>query len=497
MQNLKNRRSIEIYFILYLAAIIFLLPDGKTTPPDVDANQQGHIDFPFSLKPDKYNLRCKMTIDSSGPKIVYIDSVNTINCIGDVSNVEYEFFVEDESVKGSYRLSSDIKSTSKYFRIIEDAQNNAAKFIWSPSLEIKSNKTYRIKVKANVKPLNKSLATNLDNDFSEPAIILETDFFLNIIFDDASSRVQPADIAIANNGDSGFSANPIFQTQPIVMLGDFSFGFNDDDINAYASESWQNALIANNINLLKDLKGRPLIETSLDVARSGGTCKIHDIKANSIILTGRTPAAGKMTVKVTLIRRSDNTEKTEYFTVRPLIIDPPVFSQNMYPGVEYWIDPKLSNETRNPRAVLKDGVKILYQNSGRKFPFKPEMTDRNKILILERYIDGKLIEEFNRIKILDYENPIIKEFNPDGKGKVLVVVHSHGIVEGRRNEIDEFDISGNAKYRDLRGNRRSIGELTTMQIFEFTPKNPGRPFSFKIRAVDKLGKKSKLSSYAE
>ena len=98
MNRNRKRRLVEIYFILYLSALLFLLPDGKKD--DVDSIGTGiQIYQPsFNLIPEKNTLICRVVLDSAGPRIMYLDSVNTIFYTGDVEDVNFEFTVEDQTI---------------------------------------------------------------------------------------------------------------------------------------------------------------------------------------------------------------------------------------------------------------------------------------------------------------------------------------------------------------------------------------------------------------
>jgi hypothetical protein len=69
-----KRRGSEIYFVLYLSALILLLP-GKQEKKSSDAVDAITALFQqsFSLLPEKNSLLSKITTDSTGASILYIE----------------------------------------------------------------------------------------------------------------------------------------------------------------------------------------------------------------------------------------------------------------------------------------------------------------------------------------------------------------------------------------------------------------------------------------
>jgi hypothetical protein len=73
----KRRKSVEIYFVLYLVALVLLMPDRKDQlldGSDVSASQ-----IRIELFPEKVRLESSIERASSGP--VTIMSADTVNVI--------------------------------------------------------------------------------------------------------------------------------------------------------------------------------------------------------------------------------------------------------------------------------------------------------------------------------------------------------------------------------------------------------------------------------
>jgi hypothetical protein len=74
-----KRRGTEIYFVLYLSALILLLP-GKQEKKSSDAVDAITAIFQqsFSLLPEKNSLLSKITTDSTGATILQLDTSNVL-----------------------------------------------------------------------------------------------------------------------------------------------------------------------------------------------------------------------------------------------------------------------------------------------------------------------------------------------------------------------------------------------------------------------------------
>ncbi|MFA5512498.1 MAG: hypothetical protein WC313_08605, partial [Candidatus Kapaibacterium sp.] len=80
MNHKRKKRFVEIYFILYLAALVLLIPgkrDNELADED-EKSRPGIYQIPFSLKPEKNSLTASLRLDSNGITMISIDSVNTI-----------------------------------------------------------------------------------------------------------------------------------------------------------------------------------------------------------------------------------------------------------------------------------------------------------------------------------------------------------------------------------------------------------------------------------
>jgi len=493
----NNKRKVEIYFVLYLAALILILPNKDEKDTVATENGSTIYNEYFTLLPEKTLLNCRFTSDSSGFEILSLDSLNTVYYTGNVGNVHFEFVIEDQSFKQTLVLNTSDKMESKHFSIIESEDKQAADFYWIPPIKEKESKSYVITVLATG---IKKIETDTDKETLIP-VKAKTQFTLNMIYVD---RTIP-DVQVFADGvisviDSNNSTAIEQVITPQLNLPLFITGFNlnaeKTEIEKLAYQNWTNTIYASNIDLLSGLKQNIQIDVSLSSDDNGGTAIVSDIFSDRIVIVGKTPFYGNMTVNVSVTRKHDDQTFRLNFSVRPKLIEQAVYPKEMYPDQSYSIDPKLPIMDSEIKALLKDGNVIRAKSiEGEKFTFAPEINDIGKTLMLERYVGGELFGQSYYIFVKDFPNPEIWDIRRVSSNEVIVTTRSYGTVGGKRNEVVEFELKGNAKYEDKRGKINNQDPLILIQYFTFKPINNDKPFVFEIRAIDKRGRNSDKSKF--
>ena len=499
MNYKRKKRLVEIYFILYLSALLFLLPDAKEKNPEGIGTGIQIYQPSFVLLPEKNTLICRVAMDSTGPKIISLDSINTIFYTGDVEDVFFEFIVEDQSLHNSIRLTSDKRPNSKFFKFEQDDRRHAATFKWHPPLHEISSKTYVVKVIATAKKREPDI--NINAEIEEKSrgkrVKYTTQFSLLLIYLNApdGNPIFSQNLFTNQFPDTSLQFTlPYQNVVPLMPTGSINMFTQFPEIKQIAGQRWYNTIIATNVNLLKDLTNEG-VRIDYKPKNTGGKAEIYNISEDEIILQGITPNYGKMSVEVSITKKYDGQEKSVTFNVSPQPFESPEYERNMYPEMVYEIDPKLPDIGKVVSAVIRDESGRIRAKSqkGEKFKFSPSNLDVNKVFYLERYIDNVLLGEKYPIRVLAYPPPKIIDIQPVGDNVVEVITRAYGQKNKTRNEVEKFEIDGNAKYSDLRGKLTTNMEksfIVTIQYFRFKPKDPDRPFHFKIIAVDRIGKKS-------
>jgi len=498
MATNKRRRTVEIYFVLYLAALVFLLPDKR----DIDRYFLNNLGTPifqpmFTLLPEKTTLTCRAIFDSTGPKILALDSINTIFYSGDVENVNFEFEIEDQTLRQSIKLTSNKNPSTKLFKYFEHKDQQAATFQWSPSLHERVSKTFLVRVIATAQSRgNNPIFLGQKNPANQPQTFrVQTQFSLLLIYLNPTTGIpmfpqQNQQMAVPFDSSS-FFLNNFTKFLPQSPRGNITLSVNTSELRTIAYSQWKNIIYVGNADL-KD----PSIVKEINIYNTPdnnnkGEASILDVVQNTIIIHGKTPSYGRTKVVVKVRRKSDDKSASCDFTVYPLLLEQPDCEKFMYPDQFYTIDPKLPLTGIETKAFLKDGNAVRARSiQGEKFQFMPDISDTGKTFYLERYIDNNILGQPVAIRIMLPPDPEILDVNARSLNEVDVQTRAFGLINRERNEVVRFEVKGNARYEDKRGRLVDAKDPVRTQHFIFTPSNPNKPFEFKIIAVDKRGKKS-------
>lgn len=494
----RKRRVIEIYFVLYLAALILLIPHSKKEENHIANGSENRIfQLPFNLKAEKNALNTLLTFDSTGLKIINADTINTIFFTGNVKEVRFNFFIEDQSINRKINLMEEKSGNTKYFKVFEDLKNQNAKFIWHPVMnELKSN-TYIVHVEATAISNDPETLGNVvkDNlrfilnhqvvyDFENAAIAIE-------MAENRDFRIDTVLISPANDNINVLSPN-IFLTPA------------DDIVRSIAYTSWRNEIFVYGLDLNSDLRRQPIIEVIYEPNKSNkGTAKIVGFTNNTIVVEGDTPEFGSIKVRVNLVRHADGKEISREFRVIAELLSDPIYAETMYPDVKFTIEPNmpmLSNRNTSIKLFNSEGKAIHISENNMPFTFTPAISDIEKEFWLERFVNNKPVGKKYPIVVKDFPEPEVYRIARFEKNKVRVFTNSYGIYQGSENYIKNLEITeGNAVAREIIGaqNISKDKQIVTKQVFELVPKDDSKPFSFKIRAVAQNNKKSQIVSYPE
>lgn len=486
-QKISRRKPIEIYFILYLAALMLLIPDLKHKDKSIksEGEQLGNI---FRIFPEKNILTTKVSFDTTGTTIIQSDSVNYIYYTGDVDNVSFEFQVVNKQLNQYITLSSNDNSFN-FFRYYQLPEIKAAIFVWRPPVIDRRNYVLDVKVNAIAKikdPNNQTLNT----------VKSTTQFSLVVSYVDKQTGLP---FAVASNDKLGNGRKDTVYQQNFLGSTELLIDFQSRKVESLIVDEWENKVFVYGANVLNDLKRKPEVWVSNIPENNGGSVYIKQITANTITLGGKTPQFGSSRVKIKLIRKSDGSSIEDEFLLEPLPISEPVFSQVMYPNQQYIINPNFPNLNKNFSVrVFSDNRTIYSTNSNNPFAITLEDGLINKSIYLERYIDGKLYGRTYQINIKPYPVPNVVKIQSIGTNRVRIIVNSFGIFGGKENYIKSVELEGNGVYKELVGqtitNRK---DLTYTQVYEITPQNDNKPFEFRIRFQDNRGIWSNWEKYPD
>lgn len=482
----RKKRIIEIYFILYLAALVFILPDN-TFRPGTGNNKEVLGDFAsgFTLIPEKTSLACKVAIEPNGQRILSIDSVNTIFYTGDFEDVQFEFILEDQTLKQAISLRPEKTQLSKYFRVVELPERKAALFYWHPQLLERTSNTYIVRVVATAKS-HRVFGRINPEQFTYQA---STQFTLIIVYMNTITGEQ----TIAQNpAQNTIPQNFVDLTQLPKSFGKIDLRPNLLNISSLAYQQWTNIIYASNVDLAVGAKVQ--LNVQQEPRNNGGEAQIAETYPDYIVIRGKTPGFGKLTVELFVKRNFDGQEMRTSFNVTPQQIELPKFKRYLYPGQTDTIEPRLPLVAGEVKAIIREGNSIRASSiGGSLLYFTPELADTGKKLILERFVNGNLYGQAFDIFVLKFPEPKIYDVIILNR-EVEVVTQAFGSYNRQRNEVDRLELEGNVspKYLDLRGKIQDINASvpSRLQHFLLKPADPNKPFIFTIIAVDRFVKKS-------
>lgn len=471
----KYRGFNEIYFVLYLTAIILLLPEGKKFVDDYIVSDQTNA----YIKSEKSSLNVRLKIQDGKSVILSADTVNVIYPVGKIDSVKYNFKLISNNVSNVIYNSSK-KIVKNAFQIIENDEG-LARFEWFPQNIKTLNKNFEVLVEGEVYSLGKK-----DPNISTLRFAINT-FFIDEMEIAANNTSNNNDLT--NNNEENNPNNLITQEPQVIqvrdVLSDISF-FPDNPVSAIALTRWKATVRVFGIDLTKDLKNIPKI-----IADEKHNIKIEEIDSKAIYLSGKTSADESYKVKVEIERSADNRLASTEFTVKPLMIQFPDYPKVMYPNKSYTFKPNLPNN-----SSVNYSAKLFYKNeviaqseNGQEFEYIPQNSDTTKILKVNRYIDGKLHDSKDGIRIIAPPAPEITK-KTYSEGIITITTKSYGkLTNDLNNVVSKLVLSrNNIKYQDLTGSTQYLDNYT-IQVFRINVESIDN--SIEVTAVDERGVYSK------
>ena len=474
----KYRRNIEIYFVLYLAALILLIPTQKEK--EQERKNSSDLDIPFAIKVEKSVLFCRMALDSV-PNVLFIDSLNTIFFTGNIENIQYEIIVEDELHKNRIKLVSNVDNKNQFFQLKDNPNQKITYFYWKPPIFDKINKSYIVYILAKANHIE-----------TGEELLARAQFALVINYYDRKTGLpiiqeEKTDVIAQNNVQIPFS------------LSDVNFSFQYDKVQTISNFDWENTIfVLGGLNPLLDMQKNVEIKLNHNLEGNVGSAYIANYTANSIVVRGKAPNYGNMIVNLSFKRKIDNTEFQISFPVISESLANAEVPEVMYPDIKYTIKPNLpSLPGYETKVIIRDDETIRFQQySSDNISFTPNYSDTNANVYLERYINNKLIGQRIRLNIKKFPAPVIIKISKASANSVILQTMSYGLYRNRENTVERLDIQGNGTYREQFGKLKADREkLIWTQFFEITPQDPNKPFSFKVSVIDRSGNRSSIENY--
>lgn len=492
-----RRRRVEIYFILYLAALVLLMPDiGKES----NGNSPEYSGVRLDLQPERLRLQCRFSRDSSGDVfLTTFDSTNTIKYFGNVTDMLVSATIEDAAT--GVRTTID-EASSGLFTLSHDPQRAVIRFVWHPSLLDPIERTFRVTLYASGTPQINS-PRGLVNSQPSPGLQVHaaTQFVLSTTVDDRT--LSPEIIRIESRVDTvvlNDQGAPPALRDGAGGLGAFWIDAASQRLFELPGVRWTNRISVSGADPTRDLRSLPRVRaTSTDSRQVTNPSIRFDERMRSIVVEGITPATGVVTLVVTATRR-DGEVATTQFSVEPQSLVQLQIPSAFHPGVEYVIQTRLpALPGREVNAAIREGQNWRVQpTSADVIRFTPAVGDTGSIVYVERYIDKEKVSS-DAVRIRRFDPPDIIEVRriPDSD-KRRIIVRFGGKHNRPRLDVIEGNVTVRKLYGELRrANPNEQPAVTWIEEFEIEPRDGARPLTYRLQAVDASGARSRIASHTE
>lgn len=502
---------VELYFVLYLFALLLLLPDkeedeGTNFEPILHILTQQRI----YLIPEKNTLTLTLDQHTEQWYIRSADTVNAIHILGDAQVQRLSCSVALVGSEKNLIYTSSTPSSSLPFHIALDTQNRRISFQWLPSkfLYVKPQ-SFQVKIVVFAKPLlpqnirdNEELSQQLAEWVESHRILLRdsVEFFINyapfssqlpLLFASRSGLEQTTPVGAAERS-SDFSPPAI--VQPITILpidrsGPIALRVEHPSLHTLAGEQWGNTILISGIRSKRALPNIHIICTPRSYQR---TIQYKFLDSTTVLIRGEAPRINdSMEVEVRIEDTQNDVSATTSFFVYAHPLPEPQIPSVMYPEITYPFYPNFPLlSISNIRAILRENGQIRYTSiRGEPFEFTPQNEDTNKTFIFERYIRSEKVGETYLIKVLPYPPPKIIEVLP-GKNEYYIRVQSFGYFQGIPNRSKLEVRSGKATIQERFGDY-IFSKDNHLHIQTFVVKPQGTN-PVQIQAVDQRNHASQL-----
>ncbi|GMV53958.1 MAG: hypothetical protein D8M52_09700 [Chlorobi bacterium] len=478
-----TRRRVEIYFILYLLALVLLLPD-KPMPAGGGMVLPG--DLRLDLQPERVRMECNLVRDSSGGlRIRSLDSENVIRYNTGLTDVDVRARIEDAAT-GQVLMVDAGRNPAALFELQLLPERQTVLFRWHPNYADATPRTLRVTLQASAVPA----------DAGGPNAGAGRHFPTGLRLNGTAQFVLVTNVTRhSENGQTELM--PRVDTIRIIdssarrSMGTFWIEPARDLISGISQQPWAMRLSMGGADPMRDLAALPLVQAS-----NGATVERYlDTAARMLMVRGTIPRSGKYTVNV-VAHRADGQVAQTSFDVQCLSMPAAMVASVMYPGVEYTIETNLP-DLEGAKAVVLDGGREVAATSASVLSFTPRLSDTGKTLQFVRLIAGDRVETPVAIHVRGFPPPEIRDVKDYGSGdKKKVIVKFYGDKNRDRPSLEVVD--GNVRsVRKLFGNIHAANDADDAGVawideFEVTRKDNGQPFTFTIQARDQRGRTSAL-----
>jgi len=450
---MMRRGGLELYFVLYLAALMLLLSDSPKRETELASTAiRSLVASTFTLVVEKPTLLCRAIVDGDSIKIVHFDSLNTIVPTGLVDSLRYTITVTDQATGAEETSTADGSLKVGNVRLQARQVGQALRIHWQITPH-RQSQLYRVRIIARAQPQLPTTIPAQQRHQLEPLLAgadnllgSEATFLVGYLAEERAQPQQPLpslDSALESRIRSLFAQQ--LQLQP--SGGTFSIVPELPVVETIPFLTWENRLAVYGASLERDIAQAPIVTGIGNV--------VVTIEGNALHLRGVTTQPGSAQARIRLVRR-DGTESSASFTVVSTPLQAPSVPSVMYPGIEYRFEPNLPQLSgTTPRAVLRDeSGTIRASSNGQPFSFTASIADTGRRFLFERYAGTERIGQTLAIFCEMFPQPEIVSIRRESERLYHVVTRSYGLASDSRARVRlELEPSSAGRVQELYGDQ--------------------------------------------
>ena len=488
----KRRLSVEVYFVLYLSAIILLLgttPSSKEYDAQLETAVAELINTDFQVDVQKIALVVPfMPAGMGGDSLEGLlprDTMNLIRAHGSFSSVSFRIVAIEDTSTGS-TLPAERGYLTK-------ESDSSVTFHWTREND-STTAVYRVAIEAIAEPKipdnvsSPKVRERIREVVAKRALMRDTAFFsINVIPATSPEYLLAVRNAptldgsspIAGGTDSALTLEDILaQLQSRGPGNGFSASASSNVVTAPPGGTWEQR-----VGILGTTE-----TGALKIARSSGASNVRITaqSSNSITISGTAPRGANEENEVLVVITTPNQEQSMVsFLVRASQLDDPAVPRLVYSGETYDLDFGSSGIERGRITVsVNEEGRSVAENHSPRISYTPRATSGT--VIFSRFVDGKLYDS-QKAEIRQLPNPIISDRKSEKEGEVIVEVTAYGTVNGRPNlPILRVHRGNAAPPQKLSENVDKVNHRTRA-TYRIVPDNASEGFEFTLRVWDLRG----------
>lgn len=427
----RRKVSIEVYFVLYLSAIVLLM--GTPTTPskheDPDEVIRALREFMIDFHVDVEKVALAYTMLPPGLDVYPIssqlrrDSVNVVKAWGSVENVSFEIAGIRDTSTGQMLPTESVT--------LQNAGPTQASVHWRPKGPLQ-NRVYAITIAASADPVVPAAVPASSRDRVEAALrsegrVRDTVTFTVSVFAVSDSSMVHAVVekqrGIPDTSTLGFlGRSPYPGAAPSYSVGPFDAVPGQQPVMVSAGQRWTNRIVFSGITNVDTELDPPTFEPS-SIRKSGSSGGV-------IELSGPAFASPEQTVTVTARRRSDGRIASTTFVVKTGKLSSPSVPTDLFVGETYTINFGADDVDASQITIrVKENGKLVLNDEPALLTYRPRSAGS---ATFERYVSGRLESHYDAA-ITPLPLPIVIAIRKESSDRGVITTKSYGTFAGKAN----------------------------------------------------------------